>query len=90
MFTYLFPVVGAVVTDVGVVHAPGVEPLELPAANEKRVSVDQWEESIDSFDQWETRLLPVLVVANNISVILFLGPVHISSLRGESESSKGS
>ena len=32
MFTYLIPVVGrpAVVTDVGVVHAPGVEPLELP------------------------------------------------------------
>ena len=27
--TYLVPVVGAVVTEVAVVHAPGVEPLEL-------------------------------------------------------------
>ena len=29
-FTYLVPVVGAVVTDSAVVHTPGVEPLELP------------------------------------------------------------
>ena len=28
----LVPVVGAVVTDMAVVHAPGVEPLELPVS----------------------------------------------------------